>query len=128
MSLTQRVPLYQNGGVLTEMGASDMVALTDAAEDSAATSLPFTVSTSGDNTLLTPPSGKSIWLRRLTPTLADPDGSSTPLLKLSLGGTEIARGYVLSGRFNITGPVDGTLVLNLSKNGSVSGTVFYEVV
>lgn len=101
--------------------------VTDAAEDTQALRTPFTVSTAGDNTLVVPGAGQRIRLRRLLPTMADPDGSLNPLLTLRLGSMEVARAYVLSGRFDITGDPDAPLILNLSKAESVSGTVFYEV-
>lgn len=115
--------------------ASDLTALPsrDAAEEVALTRLPFTLTTSGDNDLVTPAAGKRIRLRRVTPIISDPDGTSNPLLKLFVGPTgtpanEVARGYIISGRFDITGPVNGHVFLNLSKNGDVSGTLFYSEV
>lgn len=114
-------------GYYREIGGADYVNVQDAAEQPLLLSVPFTVSAAGDNTLVTPSSNaKAVRLRRLLPTLADPDGSSTPLLSLKIGTTEIARGYVLSGRFSIAGATGAPIVLNLSKNGSVSGTVLYE--
>lgn len=128
MTGTQRQPVYADPSVATlrEFADTDMIITQDAAEEASLTKLVFTATTSGDTDLAAPAAGKSIVLRRVTPILADPDGVSNPLISLFLGATEVARGYVLSGRFNQVGPVDGHLIVNLSKTASVSGTIFYE--
>lgn len=104
---------------------SGTVSSIDAAEIEALIGVPFTVTASGVSTLVAVDAAHKLRLRRLVPTLADPDGSSNPLLTLKIGATEVARGYVLSGRFNVLGALDADLTLTLSKAGDVSGTAFY---
>lgn len=105
----------------------DTINVIDAAEDVSALRASFTFTDTGDNTIVSPPGGQALRLRRLMPTMSDPDGDANPLLTLKLGAVEVARGYVLAGRFDVTGAADAALILNLSKPGSVSGTAFYEI-
>lgn len=119
---------------VTRAGIPDAVVIADAAETDGWLEYPFTVTASGDNTIVPAVVGKRIRLRRLSPTMSDPDGTSNPLLKLQFdatGGTnfdEIMRGYVISGRFKRACLTTNTpLVLNLSKAGTVSGTAFVEL-
>lgn len=86
-----------------------------------------TVTASGDTLVYTPASGKRIrvyWSYAIN----DPASSSSPLIKIILGGTEKFRAYALSKRQQMTGPVDGTLVVNLSTTGSVAVTFVLEEV
>lgn len=110
---------------LETVSVTGTVRTADAAELAGLTATPFTVTAGGATTLLTPTAGKRLRLRRVLPTLADPDGTSNPLLTLTLGSWSI-RSYVLSGRFDVTGGVDQPLTLTLSKAGDVSGTVLTE--
>jgi len=125
-------PLKGLSGDVREALDTDAMLLVDAAEETGQLRVTFTVASAGDNDLVGPSvAGKAIRLRRISPTLSDLDGASHPLLKLFLGPTatpanEVIRGYTLVGRFDRTGPVDGHLILNLSKAGSVSGTIFYD--
>lgn len=80
--------------------------------------------TSGAHTIVTPGAGQKIRLRKFLPTLGDPDGSSNPVLTLTLGGKSL-RSTVLIGHFNILGVADDPLVITSSKAGQVDGTVGY---
>ena len=84
-----------------------------------------TVTASGDTVVYTPSTGKRIrvyWSYAIN----DPSSSATPLIKIVLGGTEKFRCYALSKRQQMTGPVDGTLVVNLSVAASVAVTFVLE--
>jgi hypothetical protein len=86
-----------------------------------------TVTASGDTVVYTPSAGKRIrvyWSYAIT----DPGSSASPLIKIILGGTEKFRVYALSKRQQMTGPVDGTLVVNLSTAASVAVTFVLEEV
>ena len=101
----------------------------DAAEDPDQLALPFTVTASGDTTLVSCPAGAQLRLRRITPTFDNTSAATMPRLALFLGADEVARGPVLTGRFDRLGAVDADLVLSLSTGATdVSGTVFYEVI
>lgn len=83
-----------------------------------------TVTAAGDTTIYTPSAGKRLrvyW----SYAVSDPAGSS-PLIKVLLGGTERFRVYALSKRQQMTGPVNGALVVNLSATGSVAVTFVLE--
>ena len=86
-----------------------------------------TVTALGDTTVYTPTSGKRIrvyWSYAVT----DPGSSASPLIKISMGGIEKFRVYALSKRQQMTGPVDGALVVNLSTTASVAVTFILEEV
>ncbi|WP_372733621.1 hypothetical protein [Nocardioides sp.] len=93
--------------------------------DTEATHVVATVSTSGDTTVHTPAAGKAIRLRWIY-SINDPTATSAPLIKVSLGGTEVYRAWALSKRQVVTGPVDGALVVNLSAAGNVAVTAILE--
>lgn len=90
-----------------------------------------TVTASGFTTIYTPTPGKLIRLRWIY-AVNDPSLTTTPLIKVFLGGTgnqyEIFRAYALSKRQNISGPIDGPLLINLSTTGSVAVTAILEEV
>jgi len=84
-----------------------------------------TVTAAGDTTIYTPAAGKRVrvyWAYAVQ----DPGSAASPLIKISLGGTEKFRAYALSKRQQMTGPVDGTLVVNLSVAASVAVTFVLE--
>lgn len=87
--------------------------------------VPFTVTASGDTMIYACPSGKRLVMRKIK-AINNPQASSSPIIKVMLGETEYARGYVVSERQRKTGPVDGALIINLSTSGNVSGTAFLE--
>lgn len=92
-----------------------------------ATAAVATVTASGSTTVITPASGKRLrvyWMYAVP----DPDSSDSPLIKISLGGTEIYRTYGVTHQQRFTGPVDGVLAVDLSASGSVAVTVHYEEV
>jgi hypothetical protein len=86
-----------------------------------------TVTASGPTTVYTPAAGKRVRLRWVY-ALADPNGSSAPLIRVSLGAREIYRVYALSKRQQVTGPVNGALVIDLSTAASVAVTAILEEV
>jgi hypothetical protein len=86
-----------------------------------------TVTVSGPTTVYTPAAGKRVRLRWIY-ALADPNGSSAPLIRVSLGAREIYRVYALSKRQQVTGPVNGALVIDLSTAASVAVTAILEEV
>lgn len=108
---------------------------TSAKQDSAKTTLDYrfnggksavtaTVTSSGDTTVLTPASGKKITLYWVS-AINDPDESTTPLIKISLGATEVYRGYALAHWEPFTGATDAALVVNLGNAASVALTAHY---
>lgn len=86
-----------------------------------------TVTASGATVLYTPASGKRIRLRWFY-AINDPGSSASPLIKVSLGATEIYRVYALSKRQMVTGPVDGALAIDLSEVAEVAVTALLEEV
>lgn len=80
-----------------------------------------TATSSGDTTIHTPASGKAIRLIWVS-AINDPDESSTPLIKILLGNTELYRGYALSHAQVFEGAVDEVLKVNLSAAASVAVT------
>lgn len=88
-----------------------------------------TVTASGNTTVITPAAGKRLrvyWVYAVP----DPDSSDSPLIKVSLGATEIYRAFAISHAQRFTGAADGTVVVNLSAanaNG-VAVTIHYEEV
>ena len=86
-----------------------------------------TVTTAGDTTLYTPQSGKRVRMRWCY-AINDPSATTSPLIKVFLGGTEVYRVYAISKRQLVLGPVDGVLKINLSATGSVAVTVLLEEV
>lgn len=89
------------------------------------------VTDAGDNTLLTPASGKALRVRKIKCT-SDPDVTDTPILTLSFGDSSdpaqklIQRGPVLYGSDFVEGAADQALVLNLEVAGKVGVTILYE--
>ena len=84
-----------------------------------------TVTSSGNTTILTPSSGKSLRLYWVS-AINDPDEAATPLIKISLGAAEIYRVYALAHWEVFTGAADASLTVNLSDAASVAVTVHYE--
>lgn len=84
-----------------------------------------TVTSSGDTVLYTPQSGKRLRVRWVY-AINDPSASTSPLIKVFLGATEVYRVFAISKRQMITGPVDGVLKINLNTAGSVAVTVILE--
>lgn len=91
------------------------------------TAVNFTVTAAGDTTIHTPASGKAVVLYSIT-ALTDPDQSTTPLIKVLIGSTEVRRGYAVSGWEISTGAADEVLKINLDGTSSVSGTAFIKEV
>lgn len=111
--------------VLQQVRDRAPVALSSA--DAELTHVPFTVTASGDTDLRTPAVGKAIRLHWIS-LLNDPSATSPALMKVFLGTDEKYRGYAISKRQRVTGPVDGHLIINLSASGNVSGTAILEEV
>lgn len=86
-----------------------------------------TVTNAGDTTVYTPASGNRVRLRWIY-ALNDPDLSTSPLIRISLGAEEKYRVYALSKRQLTTGPVNGALIVNLSEAASVAITALIEEV
>jgi len=84
-----------------------------------------TVTSSGDTTLITPGSGNAIRLFWVT-AINDPDDSSTPLITIKLGASEVYRTYALAHWEVFVGAADESLVCNLDGAGDVAVTVHYE--
>lgn len=87
-----------------------------------------TVTALGDTTVITPTPGKAIRLRWIY-AINDPTAASAPLIRVSLGTTEIYRAWALSKRQLKTGEVDAPLIVNLTgSTGQVAVTAIYEEV
>lgn len=84
-----------------------------------------TVTASGSTTLYTPSAGKRLRLRWIY-AINDPGSASTPLVKIFLGDQEKYRVYAISKRQWTTGPVDGSLIVNLSEAAEVACTFLLE--
>lgn len=86
-----------------------------------------TVTAAGDTVIHTPQAGKRIRLHWVY-AINDPGSTTTPLIKISVGPTELYRVYALSKRQLSTGTVDGVLKINLSEAAEVAVTVLLEEV
>lgn len=86
-----------------------------------------TVTASGPTTIFTPAAGKLVRLRWIY-AVNDPSLTTNPLIKIKIGGNEYFRAYALSKRQNVSGPIDGPLVVDLSTTGSVAVTAILEEV
>lgn len=84
-----------------------------------------TVTASGSTTLYTPSAGKRLRLRWIY-AINDPGSSSTPLVKIFLGAEEKYRVYAISKRQWTTGPINGSLIVNLSEAAEVACTFLLE--
>lgn len=107
-------------------GPDEAIPVTDSGEREY-THVVATVTASGNTTVHTPAAGMRVRLRWIY-AINDPSASTSPLIKVSLGATEIYRVYALSKRQRVTGPVDGALVINLSAAGAVAVTALLEEV
>jgi hypothetical protein len=86
-----------------------------------------TVTNLGSTTVYTPAAGKRVRLRWIY-ALNDPDSETNPLIRVYLGAEEKFRVYALSKRQLVTGPVNGSLIINLSEAASVAVTALIEEV
>lgn len=84
-----------------------------------------TITSSGSTTVYTPASERRIRLH-WTYAISDPDGSSNPLIQVFIGANEKFRAYAISKRQVVTGEVDESLSITLSKAGSVAVTFLIE--
>lgn len=84
-----------------------------------------TVTASGSTTIYTPAAGKRLRLRWIY-ALNDPGSSASPLIKIFLGAEEKFRVYAVSKRQWSTGPVNGSLIINLSEAAEVAVTALIE--
>ncbi len=101
--------LNQLAGLLADTAATEVTPVTE------------TVIASGDTTVYTPTSGKAVRLVWVS-AINDPDEAASPLIKISLGGTELYRAYAVAHRQQFEGAVDAPLVVNLSEAASVAFT------
>lgn len=84
-----------------------------------------TLNTSGDNTVITPASGKRIrifWVAFVP----DSDNATANLVTVSIGATAIYKGYALAHWEVFTGAADETVVINLANTGTVAVTIHYQ--
>ena len=86
-----------------------------------------TVTASGSTTVYACPAGRRLRLRWIY-ALNDPGSTATPLIKVFLGAEEKFRVYALSKRQYVTGPVNGSLIVDLSEAASVAVTALLEEV
>ena len=84
-----------------------------------------TVTAAGSTTLYTPAAGNRLRLRWIY-ALNDPGSSASPLIKVFLGAEEKFRVYAVSKRQWTTGPVNGSLIINLSEAAEVAVTALIE--
>lgn len=85
------------------------------------------VTTSGDNTIYTPASGKAIRLHWVY-SLNSPTSTSPAVITIKLGTVVKYITYGVSKKQIDTGPVNGSLVINLSQAGTVACTFRLEEV
>ena len=84
-----------------------------------------TVTASGNTTVYTPTSGwgvRLVWVSAIN----DPDEATNPLIKISLGATELYRVFAVAHWEMFEGAVDAALVVNLSGAASVAFTAHLE--
>lgn len=86
-----------------------------------------TVTATGDTTLITPTAGKRIRLQWIY-AINDPTASTSTKITIKLGSSVQYVAWAISKRQQLTGPVDGALIVNLSNLGDVAVTVFYQEV
>jgi hypothetical protein len=86
-----------------------------------------TVTSAGSTVIHTPAAGKRIRLRWIY-ALNDPNADTFPLIQIRLGSEEKFRTYALSKRQLVTGPVDGSLIVELNTAASVAVTAILEEV
>lgn len=84
-----------------------------------------TVTSSGSTTIYTPQAGRRLRLH-WTYAISDPDGTSNPLIQVYIGPDEKFRAYAISKRQVVTGEIDDSLSITLSKAGSVAVTFLLE--
>jgi hypothetical protein len=85
------------------------------------------VTASGDNIIYTPAAGKSIRLRWVY-ALNSPTSTSPALITIKLGTVVKYITYGVSKKQIDTGPINGSLVINLSQAGTVACTFRLEEV
>lgn len=85
------------------------------------------VTAAGDTTLVTPAAGKRIRLQWVY-AINDPVASTSTKITIKLGASVQYVAWAISKRQQLTGPVNGALVVNLSAVGDVAVTVFYQEV
>lgn len=84
-----------------------------------------TVTGAGDTTVKVPGVGNFLrvfWVYAIN----DPDQSTTPLIKVKLGATEIYRGFAIAHWEVFDGAVGDSLVVNLDGIASVAVTAHYQ--
>lgn len=84
-----------------------------------------TVTVAGNTTVHTPAAGKAIRLHWAY-AINNPTSATAPLIRISLGATEIYRVWALSKRQVVTGAIDAPLVVNLSIPAEVAVTFLLE--
>lgn len=86
-----------------------------------------TITASGNTTVYTPTSGRSVRLRWVY-AINSPGSTANPLIRIFLGAQEKYRAYAISKRQMVTGPVDGPVIINLDAAASVAVTILLEEV
>lgn len=81
----------------------------------------------GDTTLVTPAAGKRIRLQWVY-AINDPVATTSTKITIKLGSSVQYVAWAISKRQQLTGPVDGPLIVNLTNSGDVAVTVFYQEV
>jgi hypothetical protein len=93
----------------------------------AVTAVVATTSSAGDNTVLAVAANKQLQLRWIA-CQAQPDGSTTPMVKVLIGTTEVYRAYgVVQHAQVFTGAAGEDLVVNVSDTTAVVVTAHYEL-
>lgn len=87
--------------------------------------LATSITTAGDNLLLTPATGKRLRLHWVY-AINDPTASTPTKITIKLGTTAKYVAWAISKRQQITGAIGESLIINLSNNGDVAVTIFYE--
>lgn len=113
------------GGGSVQFSPQGMTQLASAFAEATVTPVVATVTASGDTTIHTPAAGKAIRLHWVA-AINDPDEATSPLIKISLGATELYRAYAVAHRQQFVGAVGAPLVVNLSGAASVAVTAHVE--
>ena len=86
-----------------------------------------TITASGDNTVYTPATGKSVRLHWVY-AINDPLAATSTKITIKMGAVTYYVAWAISKRQQFTGAVNAPLVVNLSATGNVAFTAFIEEV
>lgn len=117
--------LTEGEGSGPEGTLADPLYFRDADKITERTLVPFDFSSAGDHDLYTPASGKRIRLHWVH-MLKQPHNVDSPLITVKLGADVKYKTFSIQRQQQVTGPVDGHLIVNTSVAVPVAGTIVLE--